>query len=328
MRVHSTHCDPTQLFLRCVAFFCVDSSSLQFPEARLPRVSSRYALELRIIRIQNHTLHAPRGGGSREPDTVAAAPRTPSFSLVMVTMHGVPQQATGHTKYMIVIQHTGGTNRAGTAERDLTLTHECTCYRATRCTLRHTDNGVVRQRVHWWVPASMPLPYDNRTMPSPSIPRTDRRTTPPAARRRQASAAYYLLRRLTWRPMLRPRLRRGLSPDWCRCHNLFGARRPWRKQQVVRLVIRDQWRLALDESFGHDGPCDRERLWADPARRKHDIPAPFRLLARAHAQTRRRVSGGGGIGLRVGPLLGRELVASWGGSTLSRTLKCSGPART
>ena len=140
------------------------------------------------------------------------------------------------------------------------------------------------------------LTVRKRTMPSPSTPRTDRRTTPPAARRTQASAAYYLLRRLTWRPMLRPRLRRGLSPDWCRCHNLFGARRPWRKQQVVRLVIRDQWRLALDESFGHDGPCDRERLWADPARRKHDIPAPFRLLARAHAQTRRRVSGGAVLG--------------------------------
>ena len=40
-----------------------------------------------------------------------------------------------------------------------------------------------------------------------------------------------------------------------------------------------------------NGPCDRERLWTDPARRKHDIPAPFRLLARARAQTRRRVSG-------------------------------------
>ena len=103
--------------------------------------------------------------------------------------------------------------------------------------------------------------------------------------------------------MLRPRLRRGLSPDWCRCHNLFGARRPWRKQQVVRLVIRDQGGLALDEIFWNDSPCDRERLWTDPARRKHDIPAPFRLLARARAQTRRRVSGRAEErcnGLRVG----------------------------
>ena len=129
------------------------------------------------------------------------------------------------------------------------------------------------------------------------------RARPRTARRTQASAVYYLLRRLTWRPMLRPRLRRGLSPDWCRCHNLFGARRPWRKQQVVRLVIRDQGGLALDESFGNNGPCDRERLWTDPARRKHDIPAPFRLLARARAQTRRRVSGRAEErcnGLRVG----------------------------
>ena len=188
------------------------------------------------------------------------------------------------------------TNRAaGTAERSQTRdsrmrnAHVTVPLVALCCTLRHTQIRVwfVKGCNGGWPPR---CPY--RTMPSPSTPRARLR----AARRTQASAAYYLLRRLTRRPMLRPRLRRGLSPDWCRCHNLFGARRPWRKQQVVRLVIRDQWRLALDESFGHDGPCDRERLWADPARRKHDIPAPFRLLARAHAQTRRRVSGGGVLG--------------------------------
>ena len=184
------------------------------------------------------------------------------------------------------------------------------------------------------------LTVRKRTMPSPSTPRTDRRTTPPAARRTQASAAYYLLRRLTWRPMLRPRLRRGLSPDWCRCHNLFGARRPWRKQQVVRLVIRDQGGLALDESFGNDGPCDRERLWTDPARRKHDIPAPFRLLARARAQTRRRVSGRAeercnglrvGDGWKVGTGGGRvEGWGLWGRELSLRQLELliSGSART
>jgi hypothetical protein len=114
--------------------------------------------------------------------------------LVMVTMHGVPQQATGHTTYMIddttyrrYKPGRYGISTADRAERDLTLTHECTCYRATRCTLRHTDKGVVRQRVHWWVPASMPLPYENVRCPAlrPRA-RTGARPRPQrGARRRQ-----------------------------------------------------------------------------------------------------------------------------------------------